>query len=93
MSPADRINDLLDAFDFERVHRAMVALNWRWGPDPGEVPTVSDLRRCARRLLRDAKPGYATSTGGLYVERDKSGDYELSFRIDSLTIGTDGEIG
>lgn len=89
MTTADRINDLLDAFDFERVHRAMRALNWRWGLDPGEAPTVSDLRRCAR-LLRDAKPDDVTSTGGLYVERDKSGDYELSFRIDSLTIGTDG---
>jgi len=45
------IKEIMDEFDFDRVERAMEALNWRWR---GEVPTLYDLRETAERLLRGA---------------------------------------
>lgn len=45
------IEDILNEFDFDKVERAMEALNWKWR---GETPTLYDLREEALRLLRGA---------------------------------------
>ena len=45
------IRDIIDEFDFDKVERAMEALNWKWR---GETPTLYDLREEALRLLRGA---------------------------------------
>ncbi len=42
------IEDILNEFDFDKVERAMEALNWKWR---GEIPTIYDLREEAERLL------------------------------------------
>jgi hypothetical protein len=51
----DKIDEIMDRFDFDRVHKAMVALNWKWvGAGTSEVPSKYDLKRQARRLLNGA---------------------------------------
>ena len=41
------IDEILDEFDFEIVHRTMKALDWTWHGSV-ESPTIGDLRRMAR---------------------------------------------
>ena len=59
------IDEVLDNFDFDKVKKAMDALNWTWASCNG-VPTIYDLRTESRRLLKDAieKNLFRVSTGG-----------------------------
>ncbi len=83
------IETILDEFDFEKVHQAMTALNWTWATSAG-VPTIGEMRRCARMLLNYVKnadsdePDYMTATGGFHASRnlypgDAKRYYSLSF--------------
>jgi len=47
----DMIKDIMDEFEFDKVERAMEALNWKWR---GETPAIYELREEAERLLRGA---------------------------------------
>lgn len=70
------INEVLDDFDFEKVHAVMTLLNRRWfvlSKATSVVPTVEMLRERARYLLEnvaiyfgDDKPHFISS-GGLNV--------------------------
>lgn len=99
ITPAQRgqIDRLLDGFDFEQVHRAMVALKWKWhetDDGPHQVPATPDLRRCARKLLeyviQPDSTGY-TSTGGFVATRDEDGWINLRFEVARLGVGPGGE--
>lgn len=47
----ERIDEVMDWFDFEKVHKAMVALNWEWiGVG---VPEIPDMRKKVREYMRD----------------------------------------
>jgi hypothetical protein len=54
--PLDKmIDEIMDEFNFARVHTAMVALDWKWAvTSNNNVPTMDELRKEAERLLRDA---------------------------------------
>ena len=55
-STIDRLIDAcLSGFHFERVHAAMVTLDWKWtGCQTHSVPTVEKLKERAHFLLREA---------------------------------------
>jgi len=82
----NEIDEILDEFDFEIVHRTMKALNWKWS-DLDDVPSIGDLRRQARELLLDLiKHGYyCTGTGGLFAYR-MSDVVGLRFEVTSYEI-------
>ena len=64
------IDEILDEFNFEKVHRTMKALDWTWyGSD--DVPSIGDLRRQARELLQELLKHnrYCVGTGGLFAYR------------------------
>ena len=71
------INDIINEwFDFEKVHIAMTALDWKWAfPPTGldeqiklEVPTLVKLKEFAHwALIRSIETGYCSS-GGLTAE-------------------------
>lgn len=65
------IEEITDEFDFEKVHRTMKALDWKWsGCD--DVPSIGDLRRQARELLQELLRNdhyHLTGTGGLFAYR------------------------
>jgi hypothetical protein len=55
----ESIDEVMDNFDWEKVHRVMQAIDWKWYHADGEIvtPSISDLRRTARRLLRNVVEG------------------------------------
>lgn len=70
----DLIETLIKHFDFDKVHKALVALQWQWwdGQGPDKVPTVEQLRKKARHLLQqvtESKEFRVMGTGGLYAQK------------------------
>src|SRR5690554_4469915 len=49
----EAVEEIMENFDFERVHAVMDFLNWTWIDNPRKVPTVQALRISARGLLLD----------------------------------------
>lgn len=90
-SMQDHIDYIMDNFDFEKVHKAMNALDWKWSSSNG-IPEIYDLRRTARSLLKSAwvygqngAENPRTGTGGFWAEYGKHDDgsewLELNFQI------------
>lgn len=86
----DEIDDIIDWFDFERVHEVMVFLDWKWG-EPGEIPETPELRKRARQILRETCESLLKSellstfmeTGGfrVTVDRDTVDSSEIYIRL------------
>ena len=86
------VDEILDCFDFEKVHKVMRFLNWTWGFNH-ESPEIYELRKKARYLIKIVvsnlntnTPEYETGTGGFSVSgRLYPGDtkkyIKLSFNI------------
>lgn len=88
------IDEILDEFDFEKVHRVMVALDWRYNGHE-QVPSIGDLRRTARSLLKqvvESKGLHSVGTGGLtaYMHHGLLG---LRFEVSSYEIELEKGIG
>lgn len=47
----DKIDDIMDNFDFSKVETIMKATNWTWASTNG-VPAEHELRKQARELLK-----------------------------------------
>lgn len=83
MTHEEQIEEIMDYFDFNKVHRAMTALDWAWY-DCGGVPTEAHLRKEARKLLREVsrkEPGYAIGTGGFYAKHTEWRKLKLEFHV------------
>ena len=48
-----KVDDIMNRFDFSKVHRVMEMLGWKWAYSKG-VPTIDEIRAEAKRLLVDA---------------------------------------
>ncbi len=74
-----QVEEVIQSFDFSRVHRVMEALAWTWA-NIERVPTLADLTAEARRLLLelDGKPGVLGS-GGLRASYKENGTLSLKF--------------
>lgn len=62
-----QINDLIDAFDFQRVYIAMAALDWQWQTTEGNghaVPSIARMKGMARHLLRESIKNKVVGSGG-----------------------------
>jgi hypothetical protein len=86
------IEDILDEFDFDKVHKVMEFLEWTWYKDgvqsPPEVPTKGELRKKARYLMNTCieHEECSTGTGGFHVRKstyDGVPYYELQFVVTS----------
>lgn len=93
MKSHDIVADLVEGFDFEKVHAVMVALRWRWGGAERaslSVPTVKELQETARELCLSVLGDPETlrlATGGFVVERDSCGPHlTLSFVVASKAV-------
>ena len=75
----DKIDRLIQRFDFNKVHKAMTALKWTWR-DEG-VPTIDSLKQTARELLESAASSEHGNimTGGFKAEYHKDGNFTLEF--------------
>jgi hypothetical protein len=48
------IDDIMKEFNFAKVYKAMIALNWKWLDAKEGIPNLDELRATAERLLRGA---------------------------------------
>lgn len=87
------IIECLKDFDFEKVHRVMAYLGWRWAQDDGEmkVPSVAQIVIEAMRQLREVARYYgdgklhSLSSGGL--KATMWGEYlTLEFVLDEAEV-------
>lgn len=78
----EMIDDIMDNFDFDKVHRCMTALEWHWSGCDG-VPEKSELRKCARKILKGCVERGHGGTGGFQVTIDREeGCLSLSFVVE-----------
>jgi len=90
------LDDVIDHFDFDKVHRVMEYLDWVWVTADGsstEVPSIPRLKQAARKHLRRAfAKNITVGSGGLeasYVppapewgDEDPYGLLELKFVLE-----------
>ena len=79
MKEQELIDNIMDNFDFRKVHQAMKALNWKWDRID-EIPEEHELRKAARAVLRGAIAYGFTGTGG-FNARYLDGTLELYFVV------------
>lgn len=78
------IEQIMERFDFQKVHEYMLSVNWIWAFEG--VPSVQSLRKTARSLLQDVvkSPREASNscTGGFHAHKWPWGELELIFAIE-----------
>jgi hypothetical protein len=93
----DKIDYIIGKFNFERVHVAMTAVDWKWAKQslvPTEVPSVARLKTTARHLLEVAYKEMTTSSSGGFLAEYHSHMGEssefllLKFVLDSVASGS-----
>jgi len=85
------IADIMDEFDFEKVHDIMKYLNWEWAIGNGEsaVPSMWRIMEQAKHLLEevagreDGKCSYI-STGGFMAMKHEDCSLTLHFVLESF---------
>lgn len=84
-----KADEIMNSFDFERVHKHMVNHDWKWYQD-GELrtPNLEEIEVQARRLLTSAiwneTPTVNCGTGGFMVYKMPWG-LSLTFQLDSCS--------
>lgn len=86
------VTAVMEDFDFARVHRVMVSLDWKWDIGYGEmaVPSSYRLTKVAEGLLRDAaqhygdKEYYSCGSGGFMAHIDGE-TLTLQFILSEMT--------
>ena len=83
------IDEVIDKFNFERVHIAMTALDWQWQTTEGNghaVPSLPKLKAMARHLLMESMKSKVVASGGFEATYhpkvdDESEFFELKFTL------------
>lgn len=84
----DKIDEIMDCFDFEKVARVMEFLGWQWASING-VPDVTQIRKAARQLLREVSGNgkwARTSTGG-FIATKENNELSLVFYVSQWETG------
>ena len=84
----EAIDNIMDYFEFDKVLKTMIALNWKWVKEDHkslkdlEIPSIERIRREARILLIIAiEIKDYTSSGGFEAEY-KDGELSLKFVVE-----------
>jgi hypothetical protein len=82
------IDNIMDWFDFEKVHRTMKALRWEWIGAEEKIPCQGEIREKARQLLTDAiQSETSIGSGGLQVTYDPiEGFLKLEFVVSEWDV-------
>lgn len=90
------MDDIMDSFEFDKVHSVMKHLDWRWESSNG-VPDEYEIRRLARRTMKSAIEcnGYS-GTGGFTAVVDDNPEegwvrLSLYFGFDTIHDGVEYE--
>ena len=94
-SANEKLFDVLNSFNFEKVYEVMCHLNWSWASTNGEVPEVYDIRDSACKLLIECYHTYwsknnfkptTISTGGLCASYDYFDDCDIDNERHNFTL-------
>lgn len=83
----EQIEQIFENFDFNKVYKCMVTLDWTWASSDG-TPSINELKSCAKRLLTDVSkketdlPTFI-STGGFKATKHEDGNLGLEFNIEN----------
>lgn len=74
-------------FNWEKVHKAMTAMNWVWSDSEG-VPSIRELKETAKDLLEKlhASEHSSRAAGGFTASQDEHG-IGIEFTVDGYTYG------
>jgi len=62
------IDNIMDWFDFDKVHKTMRALRWEWVGAEEKIPCQGEIREKARRMLTESiETQMSIGSGGLQV--------------------------
>ena len=85
----EKIEQIMENFDFENVHKVMVALEWEWtfGRGGSGIPSVKSLKKRAGELLSNVEDlicegGTITSSSGGFEAKYHDGCLSLSFIVE-----------
>jgi hypothetical protein len=86
-----RYEKLKKDFDFERVHKTMLALDWRWKGNPTS-PTIDEMKNWLDKLfysmLKEYKHGIVgTKSGGFALSIDEKAHVIISFIVEEAYSG------
>lgn len=90
----DIIDEVMDNFDFHKVHRVMKALNWRWvgATTTSKIPDIPHIRREVRKLIKgviEDEIDFAF-VGGFEVTNDHQGAITVKFVAEEMLVYTHG---
>jgi len=82
-------DEVIEAFDFERMHDYMVAVNWTWGGSISYIPSIYKMKEFARELLdsididgkdqNERDESQFTTSGGIMVFCSFNREFGLRF--------------
>ena len=89
------IDKVIENFDFEKVHKVMCALNWKWADhDRYDVPSISRMCELSLTLLMQVvhskEEDVWISTGGFKAHKDKNNILTLEFIVTSSRLQQEG---
>jgi len=62
------VDNIMDWFDFDKVHKTMRALRWEWVGAEEKIPCQGEIREKARRMLTESiETQMSIGSGGLQV--------------------------
>ena len=90
----EKVEQIMENFDFEKVHRVMVALEWEWyfGRGGSGIPSVKSLKERAGELLSNVgdlicEGDTITSSSGGFEAKNADGCLSLSFIVEEWGWG------
>ena len=90
----NQMDEIMDSFDFDQVKKMMSATDWIWASSEEGIPDQYELRKEARRLMKQAIAGEDCATGGFRAwvteGTDRDGAWaklNLSFGIETIHDG------
>lgn len=91
------IEEVLANFDFEKVHKGMIAVKWTWRTEDGSgnlaIPTRDALVVTARDLLEKAwRSDGAVRTGGFCARYEEAVDGYATLGLEFLFATSDTEV-
>lgn len=82
----DKVEEIMSHLDFFRIHRTMIALDWKWalireGKYVNDIPSLEEIKTTARECLERGH-----STGGFWLrEKAEKKSLEFFFAVESYT--------
>lgn len=89
------VKEINQYFNFEKVHKAMIATEWHWnfgqdsyGQDRDGIPTLSTIKNYAYHLLKQAydEDLSRVCSGGFSAGWD-NGELYLTFTLEETSVG------